>query len=149
MPKSETAALQREHLPAACRQSTSLLLDFLFKKFVEHRLVRPTYIVNPPLLLSPLAAELTPEDGGCAPTLSQPFVVVPGELSSIERRAERVSALRVADRFELYICGCEVADGYGELSSPLEQMRRFELQRAMAVGESGPQEKVTFCLRVG
>ncbi len=37
---------------------------------------------------------------------------------------------RFADRFELYICGVEVANGFGELTDPEEQRRRFEAQMA-------------------
>ena len=49
------------------------------------------------------------------------------EYPIVEAALARPSARdpRVAERFELYCCGVELANGFGELTDPAEQRRRF------------------------
>jgi lysyl-tRNA synthetase class 2 len=77
----------------------------LFEETTEQLLVQPTYIVDYPAIVSPLA-----------------------------RRNDANPA--VTDRFELYITGREMANGFSELNDPEDQAARFEAQaRAKAAGD--------------
>ena len=52
----------------------------------------------------------------------------PVELGSLARRSHQNPA--VAERFELYIAGVELANGFSELVDPQEQRHRFTLEQA-------------------
>ncbi len=77
----------------------------LFEETTEHLLVQPTFIVDYPAEVSPLARrnDAQPEQ---------------------------------TDRFELYIAGREMANGFSELNDPEDQAERFDQQaKAKAAGD--------------
>ena len=70
--------------------------------------------------------------------LVQPTIVYdyPVETSPLSKNKPDEPAF--VERFEIYIAGMEVANGYTELNDPQEQRRRFEMQIAMR--ERGDEE---------
>ena len=77
----------------------------LFEATTEEKLVQPTFIIDYPAEVSPLARR---SDGNPD----------------------------ITERFELYIAGREIANGFSELNDPEDQAARFEEQaRAKAAGD--------------
>ncbi len=56
------------------------------------------------------------------------LVDYPTELSPLSKQSE--ADPRIAERFELFVAGMELANGFSELNDPQEQQRRFEEQVA-------------------
>lgn len=83
------------------------IITEIFEKLVEPNLVEPTFILDYPLEVTPLARQ-HPDNP------------------------------ELVERFELMICGREIANAFTELTDPIEQRRRFEAQ--VALRKSGDDE---------
>jgi len=80
------------------------------------------------------------------PQLGQGRLTVLFEYPSPEAALARVKASdpRVAERFEVYACGVELANGFGELTDAGEQRRRFAAsmeEKARRYGERYPLDE--------
>ena len=91
--------------------SKEVLTIHLFEGLVEEKIIQPTFIMNHPVEISPLARK----------SLNNPS------------RAER---------FELYIGGKEIANGFSELNDPQEQAKRMFSQAMQK--DSGDDEAMYF-----
>lgn len=80
-----------------------------------------------------LVTEIEPHLGWQRPVFLYDY---PAELASLARR--RADNPMVAERFELYIAGIELANGFSELIDPAEQRRRFseEIRRSRDAGNA-------------
>jgi len=72
-----------------------------------------------------LVEKVEPQLGFGRPTILYEY---PSPQAALARR--RSDDARVAERFELYVCGVELANAFGELTDPVEQRRRFEAEMA-------------------
>ena len=70
-----------------------------------------------------LVEDVEPNLGATAPTVLYEYPAVEAALAKVCAHDSRVS-----ERFELYACGVELANGFGELTDPAEQRRRFEAE---------------------
>jgi lysyl-tRNA synthetase class 2 len=65
----------------------------------------------------------------------------PAVLSAL---AKRTCDPRLAERFEVYVCGMELANGFGELTDPVEQRRQLEqemVEKERRYGERYPVDE--------
>ena len=74
------------------------LLDLLMSKLVEPKLIQPTFVIDYPKVISPLA------------------------------KKHRGGNPELVERFELFIGGMEFANAFSELNDPIDQRERFESQ---------------------
>jgi lysyl-tRNA synthetase class 2 len=79
-----------------------------------------------------LAERVEPRLGLGRPTI---LLEYPAPEAALARRHSRDP--RFAERFELYVAGVELANGFGELTDPAEQRRRFEAEMALKESRYG------------
>lgn len=70
-----------------------------------------------------LVERIEPHLGIGRPTVLYEYPRVEAALARATSRDQRL-----AERFELYVCGVELANGFGELTDPIEQRARFEAE---------------------
>ena len=97
----------QNRIEAKTGDSLGKILDEIFKEKVEASLIQPTFIIDYPVELSPLA-----------------------------RRKK--DAPELVERFELFVCGREIANAFSELNDPIDQRARFDEQ--VLAREKGDEE---------
>ncbi len=80
-----------------------------------------------------LLARVEPEIGRDRPTFLTHW---PAAQAALARRDP--ADPRVAERFELFVCGIELANAFVELTDPVEQLARFEADRGRRHALTGP-----------
>jgi lysyl-tRNA synthetase class 2 len=86
-----------------------------------------------------LVEKIEPRLGFGRPTILDEYPVSEAALARPSARDPRV-----AERFELYACGVELANGFGELTNAVEQRRRFTIEmeeKARIYGETYPLDE--------
>jgi lysyl-tRNA synthetase class 2 len=103
--------LKERNVSYASTLSYHQKIFILFEEFAEKKLIKPTFLINFPIELSPLTKR-DPKN----PT--------------------------IAPRFELFICGMEMSNGYNELNDPFDQAMRFKDQ--VKEKEAGNEEAMYY-----
>ena len=85
------------------KETYSQLLDSIMSEYVEPKLIQPTFVVDYPTIISPLA------------------------------KKHRNGNSNLVERFELFIGGAEFANAFTELNDPIDQRQRFESQQKLAI----------------
>ncbi len=93
--------LKKHNVEIDKNSSYGKLLDKVFSVLVEPELIKPTFIINYPLEISPLA------------------------------KINRDGNKDTVERFELFINGMEIANSFSELNDPIEQRLRLEKQNKL------------------
>lgn len=78
------------------------------------------------LFFRALAEKVEPHLGMGVPTFLYDY---PASMASLSRR--KPADPRYAERFELYVCGIELGNAFGELTDPVEQRKRFHEEMAL------------------
>ena len=91
--------LKKQGITLDKKSNKAKLLDKAFSHYVEPLLIEPTFVIDYPKELSPLAKNLRDDDSSS-----------------------------LVERFELFIDGMEIANAFSELNDPLEQRMRLEEQ---------------------
>jgi lysyl-tRNA synthetase class 2 len=81
-----------------------------------------------------LLFETMAEDKLVQPTILYEF---PTDISPLSK--QKPDDPSVTERFEIYVAGMEIANGFSELNDPIEQERRFQAQVAQG-GEEAPKQ---------
>jgi len=106
-----TARIQKAGEKVPANANLAQLQYALFEAVVEEKLWQPTFIMNHPIEVSPLARANDANPG-------------------------------ITDRFELYMTGREVANGFSELNDAEDQAARFQAQ--VDAKDSGDDEAMHF-----
>lgn len=106
----DTASLQRRMVELGIEvdpdKGRGRLIDELISTFVEPKLIQPTFLLDYPVDMSPLAKRKQGNE-------------------------------HLAERFEVFVNGMELANAFSELNDPLEQRERFRQQME---GRTGSEE---------
>jgi lysyl-tRNA synthetase class 2 len=97
--------------PALAHAGLGALQLALFEETTETRLWHPTYIIDYPVEVSPLARASDTQAG-------------------------------ITERFELFACGREIANGFSELNDPEDQAARFRAQ--VTAKDAGDEEAMYY-----